>query len=323
LKKIYIILSTSLLFTAKSFLINAQTGIYPLRLYFHEIIENPALASVYRDQRIGLSQRVQWPFIDGSPNTTALSFSRQVIDFGRYDSKMMLKKSRLRVKNRAGFGFSFIYDNNGPVSNTSLSAMYAYNLHFSSNTLSLGMAISMNQYTLQYNEFNPANSNDPLLQENEKGVVYPNAALGIYLNGKYIATGISVRNILSFNNLEDLGEQNQNPFVSVVSRYYIRLHSRLLMEPSLHGRISTKNDPFLYRVGARFYYDGKVAFMADYHSHDILSFNIAVDVSKFISVGYGYEFLANGSNVGAFSAHNIFIGSNLSHALSYKTWRRQ
>jgi type IX secretion system PorP/SprF family membrane protein len=163
----------------------AQQDAQYTQYMYNTININPAYAGSRGVMSIFGLHRTQWVGLDGAPTTNAFSINTPI------------NNSNL------GVGVSFVNDKIGPTNDNTISADLSYTIQTSEEfKLSFGIKASGNLFNLDVNRLNPADANDPNLQ-NFNNEFSPNFGAGIYLHSDKMYFGLSVPNFLQDSKYND------------------------------------------------------------------------------------------------------------------------
>lgn len=300
--------------------VKAQQDIQFSQYIFNGLIVNPAYAGYKEDVFLNSTYRKQWVNYPGAPETGTLSIDGVANPLG---SKTV------------GLGTQITWDRLGPQESLSFYASYAYRLQLNSaddSRLSLGLAVGINQYSLDGDKLFVRDSNDPGIPVGKTSSVKPNANLGIYYYNPKFYIGLSALNLFSNNIYGNflVGSSSYDYVITRKSKHYyftgggiINLSEGLKLKPSFMVKEDFKgptnldlntfllfNDRFWlgasYQTGINIF--KKSALQSDLEKNDAISVMADISISERLRLGYAYDFttskLADYQN----GSHEIYLG---------------
>lgn len=149
---------------------------------FNGIYINPAYAG-YREQlNLSAFYRNQWTGLDGAPQT--ISFAADAT----------------ANNERVGLALQLMNDRIGAQSSTMAYLNYAYRIPLGNrengNTLALGIGAGIVQYRIDGTKLDPTDGADPLLLNQRRSILMPDARAGVYFSNDRIYAGLSVDNLI-------------------------------------------------------------------------------------------------------------------------------
>lgn len=183
---------------------SAEASLYaqqtPLMSQFHvaPFVYNPSLAGSKGNTRITLITRQQWVGYESYPGTYWVSLEGRFVKRSyrlRNFIGMKTFKSR-RDKSRVGMGGGLSSDRNGLLQQTSLNLAYAYHLFLQRTQFSMGLQASFSQLSVDENNIQVVDVDDPKLGQIRQNQFYPDFNLGISLLHLRFEAGFSVVSVL-------------------------------------------------------------------------------------------------------------------------------
>lgn len=281
------ILLFALLFTGV--LSYAQQDAQFTQYMFNTINVNPA----YAGSRGALSMfglyRTQWVGLDGAPVTSTVSMNTP------------LNESRL------GLGVSFINDKIGPTTENTISADLSYTINTSEDwKLSFGIKATANLFDLDASKLNPADANDPSLQN--YSTFSPNIGAGIYWHSDKAYVGFSIPNFIETNRYDD----NEVAIFKERINYYLigglvfDLNDEIKFKPAFLTKM-VSGAPLQVDVSANFLFYEKLMMGVSYRWSAALSAMVGFQVSDGLYIGYGYDRETTNLNNYNSGSHEIFL----------------
>ncbi len=168
---------------------------------------NPAVAGSQQHHEIRMNSRVQWSQFPGSPRTFTLSYH------GRTDDK-------------SGMGGLVFSDQTGPTRRNGLQVAYAFRVplgepgNFGQNTLSLGFAGKIIQYSFRGEEVRFQQMGDPAAAEAAQGLTLADAAVGLYWYNERFYAGFSAPNLIQADFGAYVPTQPDRALAGQLARHY-------------------------------------------------------------------------------------------------------
>ena len=233
---------------------------------------NPAYAGSRGVMSIFGLHRTQWVGLDGAPVTNAFSINTP------------LNNSSL------GLGVSVVNDRIGPTVENAISADLSYTLQTSETLkLSFGVKATANLFNLDVNQLNPADQNDPSLQ-NLNNKINPNFGAGVYLHSDKFYLGLSVPNFLEDTKYSDnsvsVFKERMNFYA--IGGYVFDISSSVKFKPAFLTKVVT-GSPLQVDLSGNFLFFEKLTLGAAYRWDAAVSAMAGFQVSDGLYIGYGYD----------------------------------
>jgi type IX secretion system PorP/SprF family membrane protein len=233
---------------------------------------NPAYAGSRGVMSIFALHRTQWVGLDGAPVTNAFSINTP------------LNNSSL------GLGVSVVNDRIGPTVENAISADLSYTLQTSETLkLSFGIKATANLFNLDVNQLNPADQNDPSLQ-NLDNKLNPNFGAGVYLHSDKFYLGLSVPNFLEDTKYSDnsvsVFKERMNFYA--IGGYVFDISSSVKFKPAFLSKVVT-GSPLQVDVSGNFLFFEKLTLGAAYRWDAAVSAMAGFQISDGLYIGYGYD----------------------------------
>ena len=250
----------------------AQQDAQYTQYMYNTININPAYAGSRGVMSIFGLHRTQWVGLDGAPTTNAFSINTPI------------NNSNL------GLGVSFVNDKIGPTSDNTISADLSYTIQTSEEfKLSFGIKASGNLFNLDVNRLNPADANDPNLQ-NFDNDFSPNFGAGIYLHSDKMYFGLSVPNFLQdskYNDNEVAVFQERMNFYAI-GGYVFDISPSVKFKPAFLTKVVT-GSPLQVDASANFLFFDKLMLGAAYRWDAAISALAGFQVTDGLFIGYSYD----------------------------------
>ncbi|WP_343704305.1 type IX secretion system membrane protein PorP/SprF [Chitinophaga sp.] len=311
--KPYLISLAGILLVALSQSAMAQQDAQFSQYMFNGIYINPAYAG-YREQlNISAFYRNQWSGLDGAPQTVSLAVDATANN------------------ERVGLALQLMNDRIGAQSNTMAYLNYAYRIPVGNrengSTLALGIGAGVAQYRLDGSKLDPNDGADPLLLNQRRSLLMPDARAGIYYSNNRFYAGLSVDNII-VHYLEPK-KDNEQFFPDKKMHAYltagglIPLSENFLLKPSFMwkedfaGPGSLDLNAFLL-IAEKIWVGASYRTAFNVFKKDHLDANLRrpaafvalaeIYVAQKLRIGYGYDIPLNRLGDYNYASHEISLG---------------
>lgn len=257
---------------------------------YNTININPAYAGSRGVMSIFGLHRTQWVGLDGAPTTNAFSVNTPI------------NNSNL------GVGVSFVNDKIGPTNENTISADVSYSIQASEDyKLSFGIKASGNLFNLDVNKLNPADANDPSLQ-NLSSEFSPNFGAGLYLHSDKLYFGLSVPNFLEDTKYSDnsvtVYKERMNFYA--IGGYVFDLSPSVKFKPAFLAKMVT-GAPLQVDASANFMLFDKLMLGGAYRWDAAVSALAGFQVTDGLFIGYGYDMETTNLRRYNSGSHEIFV----------------
>ncbi|MEM9328119.1 MAG: type IX secretion system membrane protein PorP/SprF, partial [Bacteroidota bacterium] len=237
---------------------------------------NPAYTGADETMNISALVRRQWFSVAGSP-----------------DNQTFAMHSPVKGRN-IGLGLLMSRENMIVSQNYNFSAMYAYKIHFSEATLSLGLSAGVTSFEQELSTLQlPAGTNDPVFAE-DFNIVTPTAGVGLYLQGRKFYFGASIPRLFerALEN-EIMGESSP-----LVRHYFVTGGYLFAVNPALnlkvHGLVKGVTGlPLTGDISTHAILYDKVWVGLTYRSLNSLNTLIQIQLSPSLRMGFSHDFISN------------------------------
>lgn len=271
--------------------------------YFNPVYVNPGYAGSREVFSGSMVNRSQWASMPGSPVTQSLSIHSAI------------------PNSNVGLGFQFYNDHTGPMKNTGIKLTYAYHLPVTDDShLSFGLSGMTNNIRIKLNDVNVQDENDPAFT----GETYSNwvfdAGTGLYFYQPLFYLGISVNHLLQSKfGLEDTTEPDLAKFYRqyyLTSGIVFHLNKSIDFRPSLLFKY-VKAAPLVTEFTGSFLIKKKVFLGAGFRTSkrvnmpgtdNMLIAILELDFTRFLRLGYSYDFYLNRTGNYNSGTHEIMLG---------------
>lgn len=288
----------------------AQTDPHYTMFMFNKQIYNPAYTGSREVTSVNAVYRDQWTGIDGAPKTVNVSVEGLI-------------GSHLKPDRKVALGLSINHEEAGVENNTDIMAYYAYRVHFSNSTLSLGMRGGAKLYSVYYSQLDPYQQLDPDIAHDIKSAFLPNFGAGMYWSGDRFFLGVSVPNLAqnyydkNGHSINSSGTQIGLGSSKEIRGYYANgglvfpVNDHIKIEPQVLLRYmgnDVSNLPLScdFNVSAIAY--DRIMFGFTYRTDLSFAGLLHMQVTHNVNIGYSYDYKASNINICANGSHEIIIG---------------
>ncbi len=287
LRKNFLLLSWSIAFGA------AAQQLPQLSQYVsHDYLYNPAVAGSRPWFEMRSAHRNQWVGIQDAPRTFMLSVTTPV------GSKM-------------GLG-GFIYtDHVGPTRRTGAQFSYTYHLRLNEKIkLGMSLAVGLQQFLIDGSKITFHDSYDPVMDNQLRGNIMPDATFGAYLYHDSWWAGVTVPQLLESRIwLYDNADQT----LSTLSRHFYAMGGYRLplgedfrLEPSFLMKYVDPVPP-KFDLTATLRYKDQVWLGATYRTEDAFSVMVGYWLKKTFQFGYSYDIITTNLNRYSSGTHEVML----------------
>jgi len=209
---------------------------------------------------------------------------------------------------------------------TDLYGSYAYHIQTNSGILSLGLSAGFSYFRSQFSDLTVWDPDDPVYETNSLSNVLPNFGAGLYYYSQKFYAGLSVPQILSYD--EDQAFHIKIDKTHKVVRHYfltsgmiVETRGELKLRPSMMIKY-TSNTPIQYDLNLNFILSDIIWLGATYRSEDAIVLLAAYQVSKKLRIGYSYDMTLSDIRTYSSGSHEIIVGYDFGfNVLKMKTPR--
>jgi len=275
---------------------------------FNGLYINPAYAGSKEFVSTTFIARKQWTGFEGAPSTQIASLHAP------------LKRKKI------GLGVVISNDKIGITNETDLYGSYAYHIQTNSGILSLGLSAGFSYFRSQFSDLTVWDPDDPVYETNSLSNVLPNFGAGLYYYSQKFYAGLSVPQILSYD--EDQAFHIKIDKTHKVVRHYfltsgmiVETRGELKLRPSMMIKY-TSNTPIQYDLNLNFILSDIIWLGATYRSEDAIVLLAAYQVSKKLRIGYSYDMTLSDIRTYSSGSHEIIVGYDFGfNVLKMKTPR--
>ncbi len=278
----------------------AQRDALYSQFMFNKLIINPAYSGSRDVMTLTLLNRYQWLGFDGAPRTFTFS-----------------AHSPLRNE-KVALGLYAYADKNGPFSDVGFMANYAYRIRIHNGILSLGLQAGFNQVSINWDEFNAHDQNDPLILTRPANKLKPDANFGVYYYTKSYYIGLSSKQLFE-SQYGKVEEGETSTYGKLARHFYGMAGVAIPFGPSVVFRPGalvkyTNNAPLNFDLNASFLFNDLIWLGASYRSNfnaettkNALVFMVELNLTKNWRLGYSYDAALNEIRLHNDGSHEIMI----------------
>lgn len=277
----------------------AQQDAQYTQYMYNTININPAYAGSRGVMSVFGLHRTQWVGLDGAPTTNTFSLNTPISN------------------SNLGVGFSLVNDRIGPTSDNTISADISYTVSMNEvYKLSFGIKASGNIFNLDTDKLDPAQANDPNLQ-NFNNEFSPNFGAGVYLHSDKLYLGLSVPNFLQdakYNDNEVAVFQERMNFY-FIGGYVFDLSQSIKFKPAFLTKMVT-GSPLQVDASANFLFFDKFMLGGAYRWDAAVSALAGFQVTDGLFIGYSYDMETTNLRRYNSGSHEVFLRFELFNKVS-------
>ena len=277
----------------------AQQDAQYTQYMYNTININPAYAGSRGVMSVFGLHRTQWVGLDGAPTTNTFSLNTPI------------NNSNL------GVGFSLVNDRIGPTSDNTISADISYTIPMNEvYKLSFGVKASGNIFNLDTDKLDPAQANDPNLQ-NFNNEFSPNFGAGVYLHSDKLYLGLSVPNFLQdskYNDNEVAVFQERMNFY-FIGGYVFDVSPSIKFKPAVLTKM-VAGSPLQVDASANFLFFDKFMLGGAYRWDAAVSVLAGFQVTDGLFIGYSYDMETTQLRRYNSGSHEVFLRFELFNKVS-------
>ncbi len=266
---------------------------------YNTININPAYAGSRGVLSVFGLHRTQWVGLDGAPVTNAFSINSPI------------NNSKL------GYGLSLVSDKIGPTKNTNVSGDISYTIQTSETyKLSFGLKVSASMFDLDVSKLNPADQNDPSLQ-NFNNKITPNFGAGVYFHSDKLYLGLSVPNITRNTKYSDndVAVFTERETFYFIGGYVFDLSQSVKFKPAFLTKV-VEGSPLQVDATANFMFFNKLVLGGAYRWDAAFSAMAGFQVTDGLFIGYSYDMETTELKNYNSGSHEVFLRYELFNKVS-------
>jgi len=277
----------------------AQQDAQYTQYMYNTININPAYAGSRGVMSVFGLHRTQWVGLDGAPTTNTFSLNTPI------------------GNSNLGVGFSLVNDRIGPTSDNTISADISYTIPMNEvYKLSFGVKASGNIFNLDTDKLDPAQANDPNLQ-NFNNEFSPNFGAGVYLHSDKLYLGLSVPNFLQdskYNDNEVAVFQERMNFY-FIGGYVFDVSPSIKFKPAVLTKM-VAGSPLQVDASANFLFFDKFMLGGAYRWDAAVSALAGFQVTDGLFIGYSYDMETTQLRRYNSGSHEVFLRFELFNKVS-------
>ena len=277
----------------------AQQDAQYTQYMYNTININPAYAGSRGVMSVFGLHRTQWVGLDGAPTTNTFSLNTPISN------------------SNLGVGFSLVNDRIGPTSDNTISADISYTIPMNeAYKLSFGVKASGNIFNLDTDKLDPAQANDPNLQ-NFNNEFSPNFGAGVYFHSDKLYLGLSVPNFLQdskYNDNEVAVFQERMNFY-FIGGYVFDVSPSIKFKPAFLTKMVT-GSPLQMDASANFLFFDKFMLGGAYRWDAAVSALAGFQVTDGLFIGYSYDMETTQLRRYNSGSHEVFLRFELFNKVS-------
>ena len=277
----------------------AQQDAQYTQYMYNTININPAYAGSRGVMSVFGLHRTQWVGLDGAPTTNTFSLNTPISN------------------SNLGVGFSLVNDRIGPTSDNTISADISYTIPMNEvYKLSFGVKASGNIFNLDTDKLDPAQANDPNLQ-NFNNEFSPNFGAGVYLHSDKLYLGLSVPNFLQdskYNDNEVAVFQERMNFY-FIGGYVFDVSQSIKFKPAVLTKM-VAGSPLQVDASANFLFFDKFMLGGAYRWDAAVSALAGFQVTDGLFIGYSYDMETTNLRRYNSGSHEVFLRFELFNKVS-------
>jgi type IX secretion system PorP/SprF family membrane protein len=275
--------------------------------FFNPVYVNPAYAGSREVFSGTLVHRSQWIGMPGGPTSQSLSIHSAI------------------PNSRIGLGLLAYNDQLGPMKNTGVNLTFAYHLPINQKIkLSFGMSGMVNNVRIEMSQINIEDNNDNAFAGNAASSWVPDANAGLYLYSQKFYCGLSTTHLIESKfALTNVVGADQAKFFR---QYYFTTGVVLPLSKNVDFKPSAlikyvKAAPAVGEVDGAFIFCQKFLIGAGYRTGKRINMTgtdnmligiVQFQISKFLRVGYSYDYFLNRNGSYNSGTHEIMLGWDVS-----------
>jgi type IX secretion system PorP/SprF family membrane protein len=255
---------------------------------------NPAIASPLKSNFF-INHKIQWSGFIGAPKVFLAGFQKPIL----------LNSTNSTFSN---IGTLFLSEKAGVFNSTTFSINYSYSFLCNDRLrCSFGTSLNLQQISVDVTNFNPHQSNDPLINKSRTALLNPDFSLGLLFSNQNNFFGLSANNVLENNWKNLVGSQLSKTESSITlllgRKFYI---SSFVFSPTLLlNRYSKSNTLLLLAIDLE--YNNLLTLGLSLKNDDAIQSRLKVNLSSKIMITYGYEFYYLSNEINPINSHEFLL----------------
>lgn len=294
IQKLYIVLFICLICVIKG---RAQQDVLISQYMFNQLFLNPAYAGTHDYWESSILYRSQWVGWEGSPTSQLVAIDGPI------------------MPSLLGIGATIVHDEIGISESLGANVDLSYQLKLDrkgQHHLSFGLKVGYLSQRAYIKDLIYIDENDPLYTSSE--IVNQNTILfgsGLYYYAKQMYFGLSVP-VLFAQDLKDIPTQEINRNSYIKNQYYLnggmvfKLSKNVDFKPSFLIKY-TQAAPLQADINLNFLFKNMLWLGASYRSTDILVLMLEVNATRYLRIGYAYDYSFNDISIFTSGSHEIML----------------
>lgn len=258
-----------------------------------DYLYDPAVAGSRPWFEVRSAHRNQWVGIQDAPRTFVLAATSP-------------------VGTNMGVGGYLFTDNAGPSRRTGMQLSYAYHLKLTEDIkLGMGLSFGMLQFLIDGSKIQFHDPDEPLMDDQLRGSLMPDATFGIYLYHPKWWFGATapqlLRNRITFYDDRDPTRSLLAAHYYAMGGYRFTINEDFKLEPSFLVKYVSPVPPKV-DLTATVRYKDIVWLGATYRTEDALSFTVGYWMKKTLQFGYSYDLTTTGLKNYTSGTHEVMLG---------------
>ncbi len=265
-------------------------------------IINPAASGINNKLNVAMGYRNQWTSFQNNPSafyvggnyTLNKDITRSYLDHSiRVSNSDLFKRHESEGKNKHVVGAYVIGNNFLPVSNMSVSGLYAFHLAVDEFHVSLGAALSFNQFKTNLADISFFQGNDSqyesfLSKKSKTSFADMNLGIMAYSHNMYFGYSVVglVPNQLKFDAQGLSAKINTHHYVTLGTKQ--KLSSKIDLNPSILIK-TLKNVPTSFDVNVMAIYDDSYRLGVSYRHDDAIAVMGGLTFNHHYTISYSYD----------------------------------
>lgn len=212
-----------------------------------------------------------------------------------------------------GIGLSFMKDALGFENNIALNIGYSYHLDLGPGTLGVGMALSLDNRTVDFGKAHPLNNNDPVIPTKEQSDMLLDFNFGLfYTVPETFYVSLSTTSLLERKGKALEGKSSSSAsfvgdrtFYLAAGYEYQFFDPRFKLNPSMMILSDVASTQF--NIGARLWYNNKIGLGVNYRHKESVDLLVGFTIKK-IQINYAYDINTMGLKL--HGSHEVSISYN-------------
>ncbi|GIV33078.1 MAG: hypothetical protein KatS3mg031_0613 [Chitinophagales bacterium] len=273
--------------------VNAQQIPLYSQYYYNPFIYNPARTGEKEATQLFVIYRKQWADFKGAPETRAATIDGL-------------------IKDKIGLGGYVYSDITNIIERLGVQLDYAYHLRFGEHVLALGIAVGVQEVSVDFNRARVHDPNESVLtSDRQRGLNFDGSA-GVSYRFKGLHAGFSVPQVLGtsikFQNNDDRSYQMGRHYLATLSYDIPVIQEVFYIAPNAMFRATDRFNTFQVDAGASFRYKELAWVAAQYRYDYAVSFAGGFRIHDRVQVGYAYDWVLNELKNYAGGTHELLLG---------------